>query len=533
VPAVELRFRAYPSVLVDDRAAALTLKRGLALIAVLSELDRKVARAQLIGLLWPDAAAEVARGRLRRLAHDTNRALGIDLVVGDGDALWLAGPVSSDVGRMRSLAMRIVKGAPGASEALEPLLSTDAHQILEGFGFGADTFDAWLDERRSEQHRLVVRALVRAGEHWIASREPGLAAEAAARLIALEPLADPGHELRVRAHALRGDLAAMEAAYFSFAELLRSEVGARPSPAYEAAYEAARRVATGMGDFLQAGEVRSPPIRFADTADGAVAYLELGRGPQTLLILFGLWSHVEVAWDEPTIRGVLQRLAKRHRVVLMDRRGTGLSERLALAQSVPSGVEDLDAVRRALGVARVWLFGNAAGGMIAIEYAVTHADAVAGLVLYAPNARGTAAPGYPWAPTAEQLETWIAKLQSSWGGATSLAEFAPSQAHDPRARDWWARLLRQAMSRNSLPVLLREFGRMDVRHRLAHVRAPTLVLQRDGDRIVRSGAARYVAHAIAGAELRLLPGDDHNMWAGDAAAVIDEVERFIDARASA
>jgi pimeloyl-ACP methyl ester carboxylesterase len=247
-----------------------------------------------------------------------------------------------------------------------------------------------------------------------------------------------------------------------------------------------------------------------------------------LVVLFGIWSHIEIAWDEPSIRGILLRLAQRFRVVLLDRRGVGLSERLAPDQSVPAGVQDLDAVRRAMGADKVWLFGNSVGSMIAIEYAALHADAVQGLVLYSANARGAWAPDYPWAPTAEQLHTWTERLRADWGRPTSLAAFAPSQAEDPAARAWWARLLRQAMSRNSLPVLLREFGRMDVRHRLAQVSAPTLVLQREGDRIVRPGAARFLAEHIPGARLALLPGDDHNLWAGDADAVIDEVERFID-----
>jgi pimeloyl-ACP methyl ester carboxylesterase/DNA-binding SARP family transcriptional activator len=533
---IELHLRAYPVVHVDGRALPLALKRGLALIAFLAELGRKVARTQLSDLLWPDAASDVGRGRLRRLVHETNQALGIDAIVGDIDALWLAGDAAaavSDVERTRRLARQVVMNPADLSsrEALEDLLQPDTHQVLDGFECGSDRFDEWVAQRRSEQHRLVARALQRVGEQLVDSGQPLLAAEAAARLIAIEPLADAGHALLLRAHAERGDLAALESAYLAFAELLRAELGVRPSPAYEALYEQARLRVTRSVPASTAPPVPSadtPPIRFADTDDGAVAYLEIGSGPQTLVVLFGIWSHIEIAWDEPSIRGILLRLAQRFRVVLLDRRGVGLSERLAPDQSVPAGVQDLDAVRRAMGADKVWLFGNSVGSMIAIEYAALHADAVQGLVLYSANARGAWAPDYPWAPTAEQLHTWTERLRADWGRPTSLAAFAPSQAEDPAARAWWARLLRQAMSRNSLPVLLREFGRMDVRHRLAQVSAPTLVLQREGDRIVRPGAARFLAEHIPGARLALLPGDDHNLWAGDAGAVIDEVERFVD-----
>jgi pimeloyl-ACP methyl ester carboxylesterase/DNA-binding SARP family transcriptional activator len=534
-PPIELHLRAYPVVRVDGQTVPLALKRGLALLALLAETGRKVARTQLGELLWPDAASDVGRGRLRRLVHETNQALGIDAVVGDGDALWLAGEaaaVVSDVERTRRLARQAVTMPAGqhSREALEDLLQPDAHQLLDGFEFGADRFDEWVAQRRSEQHRLVARALQRAGEQLVDSGHPLLAAEAAARLIAIEPLADAGHALLLRAHAERGDLAAMESAYFAFAELLRGELGVRPSPAYEALYEQARRrlMETGPASGAFATARDTPPIRFADTDDGAVAYLEIGSGPQTLIVLFGLWSHIEIAWDEPAIRGILQRLARRFRVVLLDRRGVGLSERLSPDRSVPSGVQDLDAVRRAIGADKVWLFGNSVGSMIAIEYAALHGASVQGLVLYAANARGSWAPDYPWALTLAQLDTWAERLRANWGHPTSLAAFAPSQADDPAARAWWARNLRQAMSSNSLPVLLREFGRMDVRHRLPQLGVPTLVLQREGDRIVRPGAARFLAAHIPGARLRLVPGDDHNLWAGDVGAVIDEVERFFE-----
>jgi pimeloyl-ACP methyl ester carboxylesterase len=529
MPTIDLHLHAYPAVRVDGQAVPLALKRGLAALAVLAELRRKVARVQLAALLWPDAAADIGRARLRRVLHECNQALPADLVAGDADALWLNDGIAldSDVARIRRIVRRLFAQPDEVPSraAVEALLQPDAHQLLEGFEFGSDAFDDWLAQRRSEQHRLVARGLQRLGEQWLDSGQPVLAAEAAQRLVAIDALADAGHGLLMRAHAQRGDLAAMDSAYLAFAQVLRSELGVRPSPAYEALYEQARR------PLLQGALATSAlPLRFADSDDGAVAYLELGSGPRTLVVLFGLWSHVEVAWEEPAIRGVLQRLAQHARVVLMDRRGVGLSERLARDPSLSAGVNDVEAVRRAVGGGPLWLFGNAAGSMIAIEYAALHPTAVEGLVLYAASARGAWAPDYPWALTREQIDRWTERLRSGWGSATSLQEFAPSQADDPVARDWWARLLRQSMSRNSMPALLRELARMDVRHRLPQLRAPTLILQRVGDRVTREGAARHLAEHIAGARLKLLPGEDHNLWAGDVDAVIDEVERFMYSR---
>ncbi len=529
---IDIRCRGYPVVLIDGRPAALQLKRGLALLVYLSELARKVSRAQLAESLWPDADAQTSRARLRRLCHEVNHALGLDLVVGDADSLWLdagAGTVDSDAARVRRSAQQWLTSPDDSPSrtALETLLEPDGHGLLEGFTVDADIFNAWLDVRRAEQTRLVVRALARAAEHLCACGQPALAAEAASRLIALDALADVGHVLLLTARSQLGDAAGVESAYFACADLLRQELGIRPSAVIEAAYGDARAQLAMLPAQRPGRAGRLPPIRFADASDGAVAYLELGSGEITLVIMFGLWSHLEVAWDEPGIRATLDRLARRYRVVLVDRRGTGLSERLALEQSVRAGVEDIDAVRRALGVEQLWLLGNSAGGAIAIEYAAAHAAHVQGLILYAASVRGTWAPDYPWALTPEQLAKWLQELQSSWGRATSLAQFAPSKVNDDAVVAWWARMLRQSTSRNSISPLLSAFGGMDVRERLPGLRAPTLIVQREGDRIVRAEVARYLASVISGSQLVMLPGDDHPLWWGDTAAALDAVDAFI------
>jgi pimeloyl-ACP methyl ester carboxylesterase/DNA-binding SARP family transcriptional activator len=528
---IALHCRTYPTLSRDGVAVPLKLKRGLALLVLHSEFARKVSRQQLADLLWPDAAADVGRARLRRLCHQVNSVLGVDLIVGDADALWFAPGhvVESDVARVRRCAQQLIASSIDAPSraAIDVLLEPNAHGVMAGFALDADSFESWLDQHRSEQQRLVLRALHRAAEHLGANGQPLVAAVAAERMIALDPLADAGHQCLMQARAQLGDAAAVEAAYFACAEVLRRELGVRPSAQIEAAYERAR---AQLASALQPGASRPsalPPIRFAETSDGAVAYLELGAGETTIAVLFGLWSHLEVAWEEPRIRAVLDRLAQRCRVVLIDRRGTGLSERLAVQQLTRSGVEDLDAVRRALGVDRLWLFGNSVGGMIAIDYAAAHGAHVEGLLLYAVGARGTAAPDYPWAATAQQLDKWLAAMHSGWGGPVALEQYAPSCADDIDVQQSWARMMRQSASKHSMPLLLKAFSRMDVRPRLPLIKAPTLVVQREGDRIVRAGAARELASRIAGARLVMLPGDDNLMWLGDTAAVIDEVERFI------
>jgi pimeloyl-ACP methyl ester carboxylesterase/DNA-binding SARP family transcriptional activator len=531
---VDIRCKSYPTVYVDGLPAPLKLKRGLALLVYLGELARKVARTQLAETLWPDAPSDTARARLRRLCHEVNGVLGFDALLGDADTLWLDAADSgtvSDVAQVRQSAQQLLATPNDARsrESLEHLLASDSHRVLDGFELDADVFNAWLDARRIEHERLVVRALSRAAEHLSASGQPALATEAAARLIAIDALADLGHAVLLTARSQLGDAAGVEAAYFACADVLRNELGIRPSAYIEAAYADARAQLTVLPEQRAARPSLSPPIRFADAVDGSVAYLELGGGDTTLVILFGLWSHLEVSWEEPRIRAVLDRLARSVRVVLVDRRGTGLSDRADQQQSTRAGVEDIDAVRRALGVEQVWLLGNSVGGAIAVEYAAVFPTRVQGLMLYGASARGTWSPDYPWALTEQQQKKWLHELQSSWGGATSLAQFAPSMVNDGATRDWWARMLRQSASKNGIPLLLRALGGMDVCERLPALRVPTLVLQRKGDLIVREGASRYLAEHIPGAQLVLLEGDDHPLWYGDTASVLDEMERFMQA----
>lgn len=538
---IELRACGYPELHVDGRPVALKLKRGLALLVYLSELGGKAARAQLAELLWPDAAAELGRARLRRLCHEVNTALGLELLAGDGDAVWLAGgegTLRSDVARLHAIARRVLRTPAGdaapsddMAPALDALCAPQAAGLLDGFELPSDSFMAWRDSRRAEHQQLLVRALSVAAAQCQARGEAERAAQAGAALIRIDPLADAGHAALLAARAQLGDAAGVEAAYFACAELLRAELGIRPSAQIEAAYARAhQQLAPAAGEPPAAADPAAP-LQFADGDGGTLAYLRLGDAQArcgTLIVLFGLWSHVEVAWEHPAIRAVLQRLARRFQVVLADRRGIGLSERLALPQDLSAGVRDVDALRRALGVERTWLFASSVGGAIAIEYAAAHPECVHGLMLYGAHARGAWAEDYPWALRPEQMAAWLTQLQSAWGAATSLERFAPSLAEDEAARQGWARMLRQAVSRNSLPAILRAYAGVDVRARLPALRVPTLVLQREADRIVRAGAARYLAAQIPGAELCLLPGEDHLLWAGDTGAVLEALEGFVE-----
>jgi pimeloyl-ACP methyl ester carboxylesterase len=529
---LHLSLQGYPGIAVDGRDVPLKLKRGLALLALLAELGRKVSRAQIAALLWPDAPESLGRARLRRLVHEVHASCGAEPVDGDSDALWLDTTrwrIGSDVQQVRALAQALLGASNASAEQAAAVMAPDAARMLDGFSIGSDAFDEWLGQRRDEHRRLVARALQRLAEQQAAGGDAALAVEAAERLIALEPTAEAGHAALIRALARCGDSAAVETAYFRCADMVRAEFGVAPSPSVEAAYAAARQQLL-LGDGAAATEaaaVLSVQIRFAQTPDGAVAYSLHGDAGPAIVIVPGLLSHIEVALEEPRIRRCVDTLARRHRVVLVDRRGTGLSERVGIAPSIASAVEDVAAVARDLGDERVWLFGASIGGAIAIAAAAAMPERVAGLVLYGVSPRGTRAPDYPWAMTDAQLHRWLDMLRESWGEATSLESFVPEAAHDPQVQAWWARMLRSAASQKGVAEILRAFHDTDVRGLLPQLRLPTLVIQREDDRIVRAPIARYVAGRVPGATLLMLPGAAHWWWHGDTGTLLDAVERFI------
>lgn len=519
---IELQLLAYPRLLIDGRPAELRLKRGLALLALLAEAQRPLSRALAAALLWPDADDRTARSRLRRLMHEVNQQLDHELIAGDADMLQLGGALSCDLHALR----RIAHDADVAASQAGLLLQPGAHQLLTGFVLDSDSFSDWLDSRRSEHATLVGRALQRAAVRWAAAGDSGSADAAYAaseRLIHIDPCSEDGYIARIVVLAQRGDSSGVENTYFACAQTLRRELGVKPSMRLEQAYaEASASLA------LQAARAApAPAVRYADTGAGHVAYISLGQGPQTLILNWGLMSNLEVALEEPRARRLIEQLARRHRVVMFDRRGCGLSERVGIEPTLAAGARDLEAVLDAIGARQAWIFGGTAGGTVGIEFAATRPERTAGLLLFGTPARGAWAHDYPWAMQPADLADWIDRLACPERSAEGLRCFAPSAADAPAVQAWYARLLRQSVSRNGAAAMLRGYLAMDVRHRLASVRAPTLVMQRRGDRVVPAAVGQLLADRIPHAELAVLEGDDHFLWHGDADSVLQAVLSFI------
>jgi pimeloyl-ACP methyl ester carboxylesterase len=270
-----------------------------------------------------------------------------------------------------------------------------------------------------------------------------------------------------------------------------------------------------------------PQTRYAKSGGVSIAYQVVGDGPIDLVLVPGWVSNVDVFWEEPRLARLLTRLASFSRVILFDKRGTGLSDRVTDMPSLEVRMDDVRAVMDAVGSQRAALFGYSEGGAMCILFAATYPSRASALVLGGSFARRTSAPDYPWAPAAEQQLAAIEQIENDWGGAVGIEARSPSLANDERYRQWWGRWLRSSASPAAAATLMRMNMEIDVRHVLPAVRVPTLILHSINDRLIDIGASRYMAARIPGAKLVELDGIDHIPWGSDSDVIVNEIEEFL------
>ena len=260
-----------------------------------------------------------------------------------------------------------------------------------------------------------------------------------------------------------------------------------------------------------------------------VAYQVVGDGPLDLVYVPGWVSNVEVMWEEPRYARFLERLASFGRLITFDKRGTGLSDPVpeGAAPTLEERMDDVRAVMDAVGSERAALLGHSEGGNVSVLFAATYPERTAALVLVGCYAKRVRSPDYPWAPAPEERVREIEEVARVWGSEAYAAGLAPSMADDPTFVRGLARYLRLSASPRTAAALLRMNTEIDVRHVLPAVRVPTLLVYRADDPDVRVEEGRWIASRIPGARLVELPGRDHLMWAGDADAILDEIEAFL------
>jgi pimeloyl-ACP methyl ester carboxylesterase len=274
----------------------------------------------------------------------------------------------------------------------------------------------------------------------------------------------------------------------------------------------------------------TPPTKYAKSDDTSIAYQVVGDGPIDLVLVLGFATHLELQWESPAFAQFFERISSFARLIIFDKRGTGLSDPVTEVPTLEQRIDDVRTVMDAASSERAALFGISEGGPMSVLFAATHPERVTALVLYGAMGRTTEAPDYPWASPAEALRESAAEFIAPYWGqqAEGMVElFSPSFADDPQAVEFTARIERSAASPAMVQQIFEMFLDIDVRAILPTIHVPTLVLHRRGDRVVNRRAGEELAKQIPDARHVELPGIDHVPWAGDSEGVLGEVEEFL------
>jgi pimeloyl-ACP methyl ester carboxylesterase len=272
-----------------------------------------------------------------------------------------------------------------------------------------------------------------------------------------------------------------------------------------------------------------PETRYARSGDVHIAYQIVGEGPFDLVFVPGFVSNVEAAWESPARTRFFRRLASFSRLILFDKRGTGLSDRTSEIFTLEQRMDDVRAVMDAAGSERAALFGISEGGPMSVLFAATYPERTTALAMYGSYARRSWGPDHPYGWRDEEWSTVFANIERHWGTPEGLDTtlWAPSIAHDRALMESWAAYLRAAASPGAALAVMRMNREIDVRHVLPILRVPTLIVHRSGERWISVENGRDMAQRIRGAKFVELPGVDHVPWVGDADAILDEVEEFL------
>ena len=271
------------------------------------------------------------------------------------------------------------------------------------------------------------------------------------------------------------------------------------------------------------------PIRYARSGEVNIAWQEIGSGPIDIVFVMGWVSHLDWFWRDPSFAEFLRRLAMFARVILFDKRGTGLSDKVPLKElpDLETRMDDVRAVMESAESSQAVLCGVSEGGPLCALFAATYPDKTIALTMIGSYSRRLWADDYPWGPTEKQREVFLREIADHWGGPLGIEERAPSKAEDPVFRDWWASYLRMGASPNAAVALTKMNAQIDIRPVLASIQVPTLVIHRSGDRCLKVEEGKYLADQITGAQFVELPGDDHLPFVGDSLAILNEIELFL------
>ncbi|HMQ04507.1 MAG TPA: alpha/beta fold hydrolase [Pyrinomonadaceae bacterium] len=288
-------------------------------------------------------------------------------------------------------------------------------------------------------------------------------------------------------------------------------------------------VAVKPVDYETVGSFDQPETRYVQSGEVNIAYQVVGEGPVDIVFVMGWVSHLEYFWEEPHFAAFLTKLASFSRLILFDKRGTGLSDRVPLAElpTLEQRMEDVHAVMDAVGSERAVLIGVSEGGPMCALFAATYPKRTEALVMIGTYAKRIRDEDYPWGVTMQDRDEFFELMRRDWGKPVGIEERAPSLAEDPAFRDWWATYLRMGASPGAAVALTKMNAEIDVRNILPSIRVPTLVIHRKGDLCLKVEEGRFVASQIPGCRYLELDGIDHLPFVGDQDEIVDAVREFL------
>jgi pimeloyl-ACP methyl ester carboxylesterase len=272
-----------------------------------------------------------------------------------------------------------------------------------------------------------------------------------------------------------------------------------------------------------------PPVRYARSGDVNIAYQALdGDGPD-LIYVSGWVSHLDMMWEDPYKRRFLERLADFGRLIVFDKRGVGLSDRVSLDNlpTLEERMDDMRVVLDSVGSEKAFLFGHSEGSVMSALYAATHPSRTRGLILFGAYATRKPAPDYPWAPEVEDRQRELLEQRDDWPQTSAITLRAPSMAGNAEFIDRQVRYLRSGASPAAAFALGVMNSEADIRDVLPAINTPTLLLHRVGDRSTSIGESRYIVDRIPGARLVELQGEDHLPWTDNYEDIVAEIEEFV------
>lgn len=272
-----------------------------------------------------------------------------------------------------------------------------------------------------------------------------------------------------------------------------------------------------------------PKTKYTKSGDFNIAYQVIGEGPLDILYIPGWVSNIDMMWVEPRLAAFLTRLSLFARLIIFDKRGTGLSDRSDEYSTLDERMDDINAVLDATNSEKAFLFSHSEGGSVSLLFSLNYPQKTLGVIGFGIFAKRSYSKDYPWAPTNEEREVSNKAIEDNWahGNLDGLKSLVPSLAHDHAFLDWLASYLRSGGSPKAALILHKESAKIDVTEILGSIKVPTLLLFRKEDLDIHVEEGRYLAERIPNSKLVELNGKDHLFWTGDTYPILAEIEEFV------